>query len=106
MNKLYNWTYAVYLIIIVLLVITYGLFDNGGPWWISFTMLFLFFGFYCEHLNGKEEWEDIDDICSHDNNIHSNCSDCDEEEYEDAKRVIESTQMISTIYECDKPGIT
>ena len=116
MNKLYDWTYAVYLIIFVLLVMTYGLFNNGGPWWIPFVILFLFFGFYCEHLKAIEERDKIDGlvaklkdnngICEHGNDTHSNCSDCDEVQYKDAEEMIELTQIMSEAFNCDKPGIT
>ena len=121
MYKLFNWPFGIYLIFVVLLVMTWGLWDNGGPWYVPFTMLFLFFGFYCDFIELKSEMmssKDDDNKCHCDQSKLSNkakewkvfgnddnCYDCDKE-YNEAQELIEMTQTMSEAFSCNEPGIS
>tara|TARA_Y100000593_G_scaffold82070_1_gene153913 strand:+ start:1569 stop:1871 length:303 start_codon:yes stop_codon:yes gene_type:complete len=100
MNKVYNWDFMVYLIIFVLSVMTWGLWDNGGNWWIPFTILFLFFGFYCDFLEQKAlAKKTLDD----DNALIDAYSDIT---FEESEEMIELAKLHQSMEFGEEPGIT
>lgn len=107
---------------------TWGLWDNGGPWYVPFTILFLLFGHYCDFIETKSELDsytlDIDEQATAQGRCSSKCQcdptelsekakdwkvwgndddclDCGKE-YDKAKELIEMTQAFS----CNEPGIS
>ena len=125
MYKLFNWPYAISLVSIVLLVMTWGLWDNGGPWYVPFTILFLLFGFYCDFIEERDEMERTHSLVTKSDNkcsckqsnlsqkakdwqVYGNddtCYDCDKQ-YVNAKELIEMTQTMSEAFSCNEPGIS
>ena len=100
MNKIYNWNFLVGLVIFVLSVMTWGLWDNGGHWYVPFVMLFLFFGFYCDFLEQKDLAKKT---LADDEALIDAYSDMT---FEECEETIELSALVEECYQCKEPGIT